>query len=210
MSLRLSSVVTASLTVPIVSSVTGSLASSLAPVGVMSSFTPVGVTSVLSVRESRSLAELERMHTGLGALLYAAEFDKRPDTEEAFSSSGGTASSSMSVALRWVEQQRERSPPVRSAFSATGSPTVAYDRSVSSNSLRCDEEVACISAAAASPSRPRTSPAPDSPSRCYLNMPVGEPQRRSPQPASCSLSHVVACTVTCTVTDVRPRCGRLT
>ena len=28
---------------------------------------------MLSVRESRSVAELERMHTGLGALPYAAE-----------------------------------------------------------------------------------------------------------------------------------------
>jgi len=51
---------------------------------------------------------------------------------------------SMSVTSRWVEQQRERSPPVRSAFSATGLPIVAYDRSVSPNSLRCDEEVARI------------------------------------------------------------------
>jgi len=52
-----SSVVTASLAM---SSVTGSLASSLAPVGVSSSFTPVGgvLTSMLSVRESRSAAEL--------------------------------------------------------------------------------------------------------------------------------------------------------
>ena len=29
---------------------------------------------MLSVRESRSAAELEHMHTGLGALSYAAEF----------------------------------------------------------------------------------------------------------------------------------------
>jgi len=186
-----SSVVTASLAMPIVSSVTGSLASSLAPVGVLSSFTPVGgVTSMLSVRESRlvvepdresrPVAELERMRTGLGALSYAAEFVERIDTssvQEEKASSGGTMSSdddveltvrgdnassdnddtielspqvtmrdsvigyteqsaiatpatssycrdlsvsvpgpSMSVTSRWVEQQRERSPLVRSAF----------------------------------------------------------------------------------------------
>jgi len=51
---------------------------------------------------------------------------------------------------------------------------------VSPNSLRCDEEVARLSAAAASPPRPRTSSAPDSPSRCYVSLPVLEPQRRSP------------------------------
>jgi len=89
-SASLSSVVTASLAM---SSVTGSLASSLAPVGVSSSFTPVGrvLTSMLSVRESRSAAELQRMHTGLGALPYAVELGKRPDTEEvfSFSSCGG-------------------------------------------------------------------------------------------------------------------------
>jgi len=79
----------------------------------------------------------------------------------------------MSVTSRWVEQQRERSPPIRSAFSATGLPTVAYDRSVSQNSLRCDEEVARLSASAASPPRPRTSSAPDNPSRCNVNVPVG-------------------------------------
>ena len=46
---------------------------------------------MLSVREARSAAELERMHTGLGALPYAAEFGKSPDTEEvfSFSSCGG-------------------------------------------------------------------------------------------------------------------------
>jgi len=66
-----SSVVIASLAMSAVSSVTGSLASSLAPVG--------GVTSMLSVRESRSAAELEHMHTGLGALSYAAEFVERAD-----------------------------------------------------------------------------------------------------------------------------------
>ena len=211
-------------------SVTGSLASSLAP---------VGVTSMLSVRESRPVAELERMHTGLGSLSYAAEFVERVDTssiQEEKTSSGGTMSSdddveltvrgdnassddddtielspqvtvrdsvvgytepsaiatssyyrdlsvtasgpSMSVTSRRVEQQRERSPPVRSAFSATGLPTVAYDRTVSPNSLRCDEEAAYLTYLP----RPRTSSAPDSPSRCY-NMPVGEPQRRSPPPA---------------------------
>jgi len=73
-----SSVVIASLAM---SSVTDSLASSLAPVRVSSSFTPVGgvLTSMLSVRESRSAAELERMYTGLGALPYAAEFVERAD-----------------------------------------------------------------------------------------------------------------------------------
>jgi len=57
------------------SSVAGSLTSLYAPVGVSSSFTPVGgvLSSMLSVRESRSAAELERMHTGLGALPYATE-----------------------------------------------------------------------------------------------------------------------------------------
>ena len=189
---------------------------------------------MLSVRESLSGAELERMHTGRGALPHAAEYVERADApfvQKEKTSSGGTASSdddveltvrgddassdsddetielspqvtvrgsvaghtgpsaiatssyydlsatasgpSMSVTSRWVEQQRERSPPVRSAFSATGLPTVAYDRTVSPNSLRCDEEVARISAAAASPPRPRTSSVPDSPSRCYVNMPVG-------------------------------------
>jgi len=34
---------------------------------------------MLSVRESRSAAELERMYTGLGALPYAAEFVERAD-----------------------------------------------------------------------------------------------------------------------------------
>jgi len=91
-----SSVVTASLAMPIVSSVTGSLASSLAPVGVLSSFTPVGVTSMLSVREWRSAAEPERMHTGLGALSYAAEFVERADAsfvqKEKTSSGGATRS----------------------------------------------------------------------------------------------------------------------
>jgi len=167
-----SSVVTASLAMPTESSVTGSLASSLAPVGVLSSFTPVGVTSMLSVRESRSAAELERMHTGLSALSYAAKFVERADasfvqkektscggamrSDVELTVHGGDASSdssdetielspqvtvrgsvaghtglpaiatssysdlslaasgpSMSVTSRWVEQQRERSPPVR-------------------------------------------------------------------------------------------------
>jgi len=231
-----SSVVTASLAMPIVSSVTGCLASS---------FAPVGVTSMLSVRESRlvvepdresrPVAELERIQAGLGAFSYAVEFDERVDTsslQEEKASSGGTTSSdddveltvrggnassdsdddtielspqvtvgdsvvgytepsaiatssyyrdlsvsvpgpSMSVTSRSVEQQRERSQPVRSVFSMTGLPTVAYDRTDSPTSLRCDEEVARISAAAMSPPRPRTSSAPDSPSRCYVNTPVG-------------------------------------
>ena len=34
---------------------------------------------MLSVRESRSAAYLEHMHTGLGALPYAAEFVERTD-----------------------------------------------------------------------------------------------------------------------------------
>jgi len=196
---------------------------------------------MLSVRKSRSAAELERMHTGLGALSYAAQFVERADAffvQKEKTTSGGTASSdddveltvrgdnassdssdetielfpqvtvrgsvaghtrplaiatssyydlsvtasgpSMSVTSQWVEQQRERSPPVRSAFSAIGLPAVAYERTVSPNSLRCDEEVARLSAAAASPPRPRTSSVPDSPSRCYVSLPVGEPHRCSP------------------------------
>jgi len=76
---------------------------------------------------------------------------------------------SMSVTSLWVEQLREQSPPIRSAFSISILPTVAYDRTVSPARLRCDEEVARISAAAMSPPRPRTSSAPDSPSRHYSN-----------------------------------------
>jgi len=97
-----SSVVIASLAMPIVSSVTGSLASSPASVGVLSSSTPVGVTSMLSVRESRPVAELEQMHTDLGALPYAAEFVERVDTsfvQKEKTSSGGTASSDDDVEL---------------------------------------------------------------------------------------------------------------
>ena len=205
---------------------------------------------MLSVRESRSAAELERMHTGLGALPHAAEFAKRRDIEEvfSFSSSGGAmrtdddveltvhgddessdssdetielsplvtvrgsvtghtgppaiatssyydlslaaSGPSMSVTSRWVEQQHERSPPIRSAFSAIGLPFVTCERTVSPNSLRCDEEVARLSAAAASPPRPRTSSAPDSPSRCHVNVPVGESQRRTPPPAFSAWPHV--------------------
>ena len=81
---------------------------------------------------------------------------------------------SMAVNSRWIDEQRERSPPIRSAFSATGLPTVAYDRSVSPNSLRCVEEVTRISASVASPHRPRTSSAPDSPSRCDVNVSMGD------------------------------------
>jgi len=55
-----SSVVTASLAIPIVSSFTGSLMSSIAPVGVLSSFTPIGVSSMLPVRESRLVVEPDR------------------------------------------------------------------------------------------------------------------------------------------------------
>jgi len=97
---------------------------------------------------------------------------------------------SMSVTSRWVDQQPERSPPIRSAFSATGLPTVAYDRSVSPNSLRCDEEVTRMSASVASPPRPRTSSAPDSPSRCDVNVPMGGSQHRSPPPAFSAWPHV--------------------
>jgi len=97
---------------------------------------------------------------------------------------------SMSVTSRWVDQQRERSPPIRSAFSATGLPTGTYDRSVSPNSLRCDEEVARISVSVASPARPRTSSAPDSPSRCDVNVSVEELQRRSSPPAFSAWPHV--------------------
>jgi len=42
---------------------------------------------------------------------------------------------SMSVTSRWVEQQRERSPPVRSAFSISGLPSAVYDRTVSPTTL---------------------------------------------------------------------------
>jgi len=229
-----SSVVTASLAMPTVSSVTGSLASSLAPVGVLSSFTPVEVTSMLSVRESRSAAELERMHTGLGALSYAVEFAERVDAsfvQKEIISSGGEMRSdddveltvhgddvssdssdemielspqvtvrgsvakhtgppfmatssyydlslaasgpSMSVTSRWVDQQRERSPPIRLAFAAIGLPYATCNRTESPNSLRCDEEVVRYSAAASSPLKPRTSSAPDSPSHCNDNLPVG-------------------------------------
>jgi len=119
---------------------------------------------------------------------------------------------SMAVTTRWIDEQRESSPPIRSAFSATGLPTVVYDRSVSPNSLRCDEEVTRISASVASPPRPRTSSAPDSPSRCDVNVPIGGPQHCLPPTgfqrlASRLVSCVVACTVPCTVTDVRSRCS---
>ena len=98
-------------------------------------------------------------------------------------------SPSMAVTSRWIDEQRERSPPVRSAFSATGLPTVTYDRSVSPNSLRCDEEVTRTSASVASPFRPRTSSAPDSPSRCDVNVSMGGPQHRSPLRHICRRVH---------------------
>jgi len=160
---------------------------------------------MLSVRESRAAAELERIHTGLGALSYAAEFVERADSsfvQKEYTSCGETmrtdvestvrgddvrsdssdntleltpqvtvrgtdaghsgppamattsyfdlsrapSGPSMTAISRWIDEQRERSPPIRSAFSATGLPTVVYDRSVSPNSLRCDEEVTRISA----------------------------------------------------------------
>jgi len=53
-------------------------------------------------RESRPVAELERMHAGLGALSYAAEFVERVDTssiQEEKASSGGTMSSDDNVEL---------------------------------------------------------------------------------------------------------------
>ena len=129
---------------------------------------------MLSVPESRSAAQLERMHTGLGALPYAAELVERADAsfvQKENTSCGGAMRShdddkltvhgddvssdssdetielspqatvrgsvtghtgplamatssyydlslaasgpSMTVTSRWVEQQRERSPPVR-------------------------------------------------------------------------------------------------
>jgi len=125
---------------------------------------------MLSVRESRAAAELERMHTGLGALSYAAEFVERADAslvqreytsfggamrtdveltvrgdDERSDSSGDTIELSpqvtvrgtgppamattsyfdlsrapsgplMTVTSRWIDEQRERSPPIRSAF----------------------------------------------------------------------------------------------
>jgi len=85
---------------------------------------------------------------------------------------------SMTVTSHWIDQQRERTPPVRSAFSAIGLPSVTCIRTVSPNSLRCDEEVARLSEAAASPPRPRTSSAPDSPSRCDVNVPLGRSQQQ--------------------------------
>jgi len=219
------------------STVSGSLASSLAPVEVSSPFTPVGgvLSSMLSVRESRSAAELERMHTGLGALPYAAELVECADAsfiQKEHTSCGGAMRShdddeltvhgddarsdssdktielspqatvrgpvaghtgppamatssyydlslaasgpSMTVTSRWIDQPHERTPPVRSAFSAIGLPSVTCERTVSPNSLRCDEEVARLSEATASPPRHRTSSAPDSPSRCDVNVPLGE------------------------------------
>jgi len=86
-----------------------------------------------------------------------------------FNLSRAPSGPSMAVTSRWIDEQ-----PIRSAFSATGLPTVAYDRSVSPNSLRCDEEVTRISASVASPPRPRTSSAPDSPSRCDVNVSMGD------------------------------------
>jgi len=47
---------------------------------------------MLSVRESRAAAELERMHTGLDALSYAAEFVERADAsfvQKEYTSCGG-------------------------------------------------------------------------------------------------------------------------
>jgi len=265
-----SSDVNASLALSTVSAVTDSLTSSHAPVGVVSLFTPVGgvLSSMLSVRESRAAAELERMHTGLGALSYAAEFVERADAsfaQKEYTSCGGAMRSdveltvrgddarsdssddgtlelspqvtvrgpvtghtgppamattsyydlslaasgpSMFVTSRCVDLQRERPPPIRSAFSATGMPTVAYDRSVSPNSLRCDEEVSRISASVASPPRPRTSSAPDSPSRCDVNVSIGGTQHRSPPPAFSAWPHASSHVSSraqslCTVTDVR-------
>ena len=188
------------------------------------------------------------MHTGLGALSYAAEFVERADAsfvQKEYTSCGGAmrtdaelticgddvqsdssddtielspqmtvrgtvagltgppamattsyfdlsrapSGPSMAVTSRWIDEQRERSPPIRSAFLATGLPTVAYDRSVSPNSLRCDEEVTRISASVASPPRPRTSSAPDSPSRCGVNVSMGGTQHRSPPPTFSAWPH---------------------
>ena len=186
------------------------------------------LSSMLSVRESRSTAELERMHTSPGALpfatdlvecAYAGATRSRDDDESTVR--GGDASSdetieltpqatvrdsvtgrsgppamatssyydlslaasglSMTVTSHWIDQQRERTPPVRSAFSAIGLPSVTCVRTVSPNSLRCDEEVVRLSEAAASPPRPRTSSAPDSQSRC--DVPLGGIQHRTHPPA---------------------------
>ena len=63
---------------------------------------------------------------------------------------------------------------------------------MSPNSLRCDEEVARLSEAAASPPRSHTSSAPDSPSRCHVNVPVGEFQHRTPPPAFSAWPHVTS------------------
>jgi len=104
---------------------------------------------------------------------------------------------SMTVTSHWIDQQRERTPPVRSAFSAIGLPSDTCVRTVSPNSLRCDEEVARLSEAAASPSRPRTSSAPDSPSRCDVSVPLGRSQHRTPPPAFSAWPHALSHTSSC-------------
>jgi len=101
-----SSVAIASLAMSTVSPVTDSLTSLLAPVGVVSSFTPVGgvLSSMLSVRESRAAAELERMHTGLGALSYAAEFVERADAsfvQKEQTSCGGAMRTDCRINCSW-------------------------------------------------------------------------------------------------------------
>ena len=97
-----------------VSPVTDSLTSSLAPVGVVSSFTPVGgvLSSTLSVREWRAAAELERMHTGLGALSYAAESVERADAsfvQKEKTSCGGAMRSDVELTVRGDDARSDSS-----------------------------------------------------------------------------------------------------
>jgi len=58
---------------------------------------------MLSVRETRAAAELERMHTGLGALSYAAEFVERADAsfvQREYTSCGGAMRTDVELTVR--------------------------------------------------------------------------------------------------------------
>jgi len=99
-------------------------------------------------------------------------------TSSSYDLSLAASGPSMTVTSHWIDQQRERTTPVCSAFSAIGLPSVTCVCTVTPNALRCDEEVARLSEAATSPPRPRTSSAPDSPSRC--DVPLGGIQHRTP------------------------------
>ena len=78
------------------------------------------------------------------------------------------------------------------AFSAIGLPSVTCVRTVSPNSLRCDEEVARLSEAATLSPRPRTSSVPDSPSRCDVSVPLGRSQHRTLPPAFSAWPHALS------------------